>query len=200
MHDGPGEPELSPAQLARLRADLARLADPSGAPAVPAEVTTRVTAALRAQRGPAHAARRAGPPLRLLAALVGAGAAVAAVVVGVAMLHRPAPPAYPSGPTAEKITVTPFPLPAARIAELLAAPPDLGPLTDPQRRASCLSALGYPPGTDVLGARPVDVGGAPAVVLVLDGGDPGHLTAVAVGPGCSTAHPEVVADTVLERP
>ena len=84
--------------------------DSESAPDVPHAVTARIAAALRtAPPPPAHAA--AGLPrlssLRILALAIGIGAVTAAVAVGVAMLLHSAPAAhFPSGPTADKITVS----------------------------------------------------------------------------------------------
>lgn len=95
----------------RVRRALAHLAGDSGsAPQVPAAVTARIGAALRAAPpAPAHTA--AGLPrlsrLRMLALAVGIGAVTAAVAVGVAMLLHSAPAKrFPSGPTADQITVS----------------------------------------------------------------------------------------------
>ena len=142
------------------------------------------------------------PPPRTLTVL-GAGAAVAAVTIGaVALLRTPATETS----SVRKMTITaapaPFPVPAADLTALLAQPPDLGPLGDPARRASCLSGLGYPAATPVLGARQVRVDGADAVVLVVAGevpGDPGALAALAVPPTCSAADTGLLAETTLRR-
>ena len=161
--------------LDRVRRDLAHLGTDSGsAPEVPPEVAARVRDALREEppahrvvappgTDAAHAARGPGPRLRIVAAAVGIGAALAAAGIGTAMLQH-APAHVPTtGPTAERITVSKpsdaIPLTNAQILDLLGQPPDLGPLADPQRRASCLSALGYPTAAPVLGAQPVAVGG-----------------------------------------
>ncbi|MDY6996102.1 MAG: hypothetical protein SW019_05870 [Actinomycetota bacterium] len=199
------------ARLDAVRADLARLgADPGSAPEVPAEVTARVSAALR--EAPAGASGHAGHALtrpaltrnQRIAVLVGLVAAAAAVVVGaVALAHDPGP-MFPAGPTASQITAPEagqrdFPLPEAELRALLTADPDLGPLADAQRLASCLTGLGHPPNQDVLGARPLDLGGRPAVVLVLPAETPQRATAVLVEPGCSAAHTGLLARTRLDR-
>ncbi|EUA29404.1 hypothetical protein I548_2591 [Mycobacterium intracellulare] len=58
------------------------------------------------------------------------------------------------------------PLSADEILGLLDRAPDFGSsggtLSDPARRASCLTGLGYPAATQVLGARPVEVNARPA--------------------------------------
>jgi hypothetical protein len=196
------EDNLDPAVVERVRRDLAALgSDEASAPDVPPEVTERVLATLRAEA--VHTVAR--PPLRRLQVIglvVGLGAAVTAVIVGAVMLNRPEPPTFPAGPTAEMLTVerpAAIPLPRPQIIELLSRTPDYGPLTDPRRRGSCLSGLGYPPGTTVLGARPLDVRGQPGVLLLLPGDSPDDFVAVAVEPGCSAAHTGLLAKSLLTR-
>jgi hypothetical protein len=92
----------------RVRRTLARLgADTESAPEVPAGVTNRIAAALRAAPPPAHTTSVISP--RLIALLVGIGAVIAAVAISIAFLLRsqPATPRFPSGPTAETMTVSP---------------------------------------------------------------------------------------------
>jgi hypothetical protein len=196
------------AGLDRVRRDLAHLGvDAASAPEVPAAVTARVAGALRARRpAPTHSARQAAPRLRLFGAVAGVCAAVVAVGLGALMLVRtPAPPPTRSaGITAERITVsrTPHDIPLSdpQIMGLLTRRPDFGPLTDPQRRASCLSGLGYPAATKVLGARPLEVNGRPGVLMLLPAGTPEAVVALVVAPNCSSAGTELLADTVVTRP
>ncbi|AQT83200.1 hypothetical protein B1R94_29135 [Mycolicibacterium litorale] len=151
--------------------------------------------------GAAHAWRPTARTGRLVAAGVGAAAVVAAVGLGTsALLHSPAPTA--STPTsANLITVTPtLPLSGREISALVARSPDFGPLTDPKRRAACLSALGYPGSVQVLGAERMQIDGQPAVVLVLPGDRPELLVAVAVAANCSSVDTGLIADTTVRRP
>ncbi len=203
------------AALDRVRRDLAHLGtDAASAPDVPAAVTARVGAALQAThrvtgsaRPPAaHSVRRSVPRMRrlqLVGVVAGLCAGVIAVGLGVVMLRAPAP--TPSaGPTAERITVShparDIPLSDPQIVGLLTRGPDYGPLADPQRRASCLSGLGYPATAMVLGARPVDMHGRPAVLMVLPADTPQSVVALVVAPNCSAAGTELLARTVLTRP
>ena len=216
------------AALDRVRRELAELgADEASAADVPAAVTARVGAALQAVprkravpppppghrvlgasgRKAAHAARGSRPRsrrLRRLGALAGLFAAVVAVGLGAVMLVRPPSPAPSSGPTAEHLTVSPpphgIPLSDPQIVGLLTDRPDYGPLTDPQRRASCLDGLGYPATTKVLGAQPVDIHGRPGVLLVLPGDTAKTVVALVVAPNCSAAGTELLASTVVTRP
>jgi hypothetical protein len=140
----------------------------------------------------------------VVAGVAGVGAVLAAVGVGTAALIN-APDPTPSTPaTAQHITVsTPpavIPLSRAEILGLLNQAPDFGPLDDPSRRASCLSGLGYPASTQVLGARPVDVNARPGVVLVLPGDTPGNLAVFAVALNCSAADTGLLANTQVPRP
>ena len=187
--------------IERVRRELARLGrDDASAPEVPAEVTARIGAALRA--APAHSVPR--PRLRRgrLIALVAALAAVlAGVVVGGSLLVQPPASRFPAGPTAAKITVTgpaaAFPLAERDVLALLTEPPDYGPLSDGPRRAACLEALGYPPAAPVLGARALP---GDDVVLVLPADSPELLAAVLVEPDCGAGHSGSSARTVVRRP
>ena len=136
--------------------------------------------------------------------MAGVGAAVVGVVVGGVMLVREPAPTRSAGPTAKSITVsrpaTDLPLSDPQIVGLLSHSPDYGPLADPQRRASCLSGLGYSAATAVLGARPVDMHGRPAVLMVLPADTPRMVLALVVEPDCNSAHSGLLADTLVTRP
>ena len=196
--------------LDRVRRDLADLgADDASAPDVPAELTARVGAALQAAPRhqpagqPKHSVRHT-PRWQRVALVAGAGAAVVGAVVGALMLVRDPAPTRSVGPTAESITVSrspvDLPLSEPQIVGLLSRSPDYGPLADPQRRASCLSGLGYSAATPVLGARPVDMHGRPAVLMVLAADTPRTLLVLVVEPGCSSAHTGLLANTLVTRP
>ena len=88
----------------------------------------------------------------------------------------------------------------SQIVGLLSHSPDYGPLADPQRRASCLSGLGYSAATAVLGAQPVDMRGRPAVLMVLAADTPRKLLVLVVEPGCNSAHTGLLANTLVTRP
>ena len=208
MDDGHEPEPTTPEHLAALdqvRRDLADLGtDAASAPDVPASVTARVGAALRAEsRGPAHSLQRT-PRWQLIALVAGVGAALVGAVVGALMLaHKPAPP-WSAGPTAESITVsrppTELPLPTPQVVGLLSQNPDYGPLADPERRASCLSGLGYSATTPVLGARPLDMDGRPAVLMLLPADTPGKVLALVVEQDCDAAHTGLLVNTLVTRP
>jgi hypothetical protein len=198
---------------------LSQLADPSSAPDPPAEVIARVVAALRAepplphtvgstarsvQEAAAHGARGSGSRLRVGTAAIGVAAMLAAAGVGTAMLLRTPDRASTTSPTAERITVSNpgggLPLADSEILALLEQPVDLGPLTEPQRRASCLSGLGYPMHALVLGARPLAVGGRSGVLMLLPGDTERLVNAVVVGLNCSSADTGLLAERVVSRP
>jgi hypothetical protein len=191
--------------LNRVRHEVAALgADFATAPPVAPEVVDGIAATLGG--GAAHSVRRGRfpRPTRIAFAAAGLTAAAAAAWLGVSALITPPAP-MPSRPTTiEHITVSrppqTIPLSDQQIVALLDREPDFGPLTDPRRRASCLAGLGYPANARVLGARPVDITGHPAVLLVLPGDAPETLTALAVAPTCSSANTGLSADRIVHRP
>ncbi|WP_428339808.1 hypothetical protein [Mycobacterium sp.] len=196
--------------LNRVRREVAALgSDAASAPPVDPAVVARVADGLNAAKptGAAHAVRQGSlpRPTRLAFAVAGLAAAAAAVWLGVnALLITPPAPTSSRPTTIEHITVSrpppTIPLSDQQILALLDHPPDLGPLTDPRRRASCLAGLGYPANTRVLGASPVDITGHPAVLLVLPGDAPETLAALAVAPTCSSANTGLSADRTVHRP
>jgi hypothetical protein len=196
------------AALNRVRRDVAALgSDAASAPPVDPATVDAIAASLRAQpAGAAHAVARGRlpRPTRMAFAAAGLTAAAAAAWLGVrALITAPAP--MPSRPTTiEHITVSrppqTIPLSDQQIVALLDREPDLGPLTDPRRRASCLDGLGYPTNTRVLGARPIDIAGHPAVLLVLPGDAPEALAALAVAPTCTSVNTGLSADRIVHRP
>ena len=202
--------------LDRVRRDLADLGtDSASAPDAPADVTTRVAAALRAEPSPTnrvvgsapasatHAARGSNTRFRVGAAIIGVGAALAAAGVGTVMLLHSPDRTPTADPTAERITVSKplgLTLTDPEVLALLDKPPDLGPLADSQRRASCLSGLGYPTSATVLGARPVAVGAASGVLVLLPGEAPRAVNAIVVGLNCSSVDTGLLAERVVIRP
>jgi hypothetical protein len=194
--------------LRRVRGDVAALgSDAASAPPVDPALVDGIAAGLRAQpTGAAHAVRRGRlpRPARIAFAATGLAAAATAAWLGVSALVT-APATMPSRPTTiEHITVSrppqTIPLSDQQIVELLDREPDLGSLTDPRRRASCLAGLGYPTNTRVLGARQLDIAGHPAVLLVLPGEAPEALAALAVAPTCSSVNTGLSADRIVHRP
>ncbi|MFZ0719180.1 hypothetical protein [Mycobacterium sp.] len=189
--------------LDRVRGDVAALSSAgSSAPEVDPAVVNRTRTALRAQ----HGVRRGGLPrsARLVVALSGLTAIAVAAWLGTRALIT-APAATTSRPTTiEHITVSrpplTIPLSDQQILAVVDREPDFGPLTDPRRRASCLSGLGYPANARVLGARPIEIAGHPAVLLVLPGDAPGGVKALAVAPTCSAANTGLSADRMVTRP
>lgn len=193
------------AALDRVRRDLAELAqDTASAPPVPAEVSARLSEALRAAPAPqAPSARR----WKSIAAVAGAGAAVVAAVVGGIVLMRPTGPTPSTLTSLGRITVSPpraaIGMSEPQIQGLLSVPPDLGPLTDPRRRNACLSALGYPSDVPILGARPLEVSGRKGVLVLVPPrapADPDSIAGLVLATDCDAAHARSLADTVVKRP
>jgi hypothetical protein len=194
--------------LNRVRREVVDLgSDPSSAPDVDPAAVDRIGAALRAERtGAAHTVGRGRLPrsARLAVAVTGLTAVAVAAWLGTRALIT-APASTTSRPTTiEHITVSrpplTIPLSDQQILALVDHEPDFGPLTDPRRRASCLSGLGYPANARVLGARPIEIAGHPAVLLVLPGDAPDDVKAVAVAPTCSAANTGLSADRIVTRP
>lgn len=151
-----------------------------------------------------HAVRPPAGPPRVLTVLGAVAAAAAAVVGALALWRAPDGPVGSGLTTARTIATSSsapaFPLAAEELTALLDQRPELGPLADPARRASCLSGLGYPAATPILGARAIRTPGSPeALVLVLADrpGDPGPLTALAVSLTCSAADTGLLGETVV---
>ncbi|MBW0104600.1 hypothetical protein [Pseudonocardia sp. KRD291] len=178
-HDTAGAP--APGDLDRMRAELAAL----GAPPMPADVTTRIGAALAVAAGDRTPARRLRPALFAgLAAAVVAGVAAVAVTVG--------------APAAPRVASEESDLRAAG-ADALGAP-DAGALTDPVRRRSCLTAAGAADaGAPLLGGRPYTVRGEPGTLLVLGTGVLGRFRFVVVDAGCGPASGRLLASTTAGR-
>ncbi len=152
-------------------------------------------------QGAAHARRPGIRKGRLIAAGVGVAAVLTAVGVGTAALLNSTGPAKSTVTSASLITVTPkMPISSRDLNALIARSPDFGPLTDPKRRAACLSALGYPSSVQVLGAETLQVDGQPAIVLVLPGHQPDVIVGVTVAASCSSVATGLIADTTVRRP
>ncbi|BBY39847.1 anti-sigma-M factor RsmA [Mycobacterium mantenii] len=198
--------------LNQVRHDVAAVgADSGAAPDPPPEVAARISAALRSAEtasgeaaGPAvHSARPHIRPARTIAAVAGLCAVLAAIGFGtVALLHAPEPAPDTPGDVQHITVSTPpmeIPLSQHEILGLLDRSPDYGALSDPARRASCLTGLGYPASTQVLGARPVEINARPGVVLVIPGDSPHVLAVYAVSPNCSAADTGLLANTQVPR-
>ncbi|MGU3652979.1 hypothetical protein [Mycolicibacterium sp. A43C] len=206
----PTEPD--DATIARVRRELADLAE-APAPAAPPEVTAAVVAALRGHHrvvpGGGDPLRHADrPPVHRRTWQFGGLLAIGvAIVLGSLALvdteTRPDPGTRTDYTTARHVTAqsTPsglpltslMPLPPEAIEALLIRPPVLGPLTDP---AACLTGIGRPADTPILGAQPVPDG----VLLVLPGTTPEEMVAVVVAARCPATNPGLPVSAVLPRP
>ena len=179
--DSDPDPARTQAELDAVRRELGRLgADDASAPPVPAHVTARVGAALRSAAPPRPARRRAA---------LAVGLCAAAAILGAVALTR--------GTGSPPGTAT-FPLPDAQLRAALDVPADFGPLAAPERLASCLTGLGYPPDQEVLGARPLQLARHPAVLLLFPS-DSAQVRAVIVETTCTAAAPGVLGDRTVAR-
>jgi hypothetical protein len=195
--------------LHQVRRDVAAVGvDPGSASDSPPAVAARISAALRsaegsAAGGAAHSARPHMRPARLITGVAGLCAVVAAIGLGTAALVNAPAPTPSTQITAEHITVSRppmvIPLSPAQILGLRNRSPDYGPLTDPARRASCLTGLGYPASTQVLGAQQIAIDARPGVLLVLPGDTRDNLAVFAVALNCSAADTGLLASTQVPR-
>lgn len=197
-------------RLDAVRRELARLGrgGEHTAPDVPESVTAQVGAALRSAPhpgAPSAAGHTVSRPklsgVQWAGLVVGMCSVATAVVLGALVLTRDPGPVFPSGPTAAQITVdrtvpAAFPLSDREVRAALSRD-DLGALADPQRRASCLTGLGYSPTLTVLGGRPVEAFGRPALLLLVPAGTTDQISALIVEPGCTAAHTGLLAQKVL---
>jgi hypothetical protein len=140
-----------------------------------------------------------------IAAGAGIAAALAAAGLGTAALIAAPKPTPSVVRTLRPITVASppavvLPVSGPDIVALLDRTPDFGPLNTARLRASCLSGLGYSASTQILGARPIEVGGRSGVLLVLPGEQADTVVALAVSPNCSSADTGLMGDTVVPRP
>jgi hypothetical protein len=107
-----GESEVPEQRVRRVLAQLG--ADADSAPDVPPAVMARIGAALRAAPPPPAHASFSGRPrmsrLRVIWLVIGLGAVAALLALGIAVsLHTSPAPRFPSGPTADKMTVSQTP-------------------------------------------------------------------------------------------
>jgi hypothetical protein len=189
------------AALDRVRREVAELgADRASTPDVPADVTARIDSALRSEAPLATPPRAPMLQPRHVAAAAGVAAVIAAGTVGTAMLLGNGPAGDVETSASSVAASAGLTVSASQLDELLNRPPDLGELADPQRRVSCLSGLGYPTSTSVLGAEPITVGGRRGLLLLLPGDVPERINAVVIGPNCSAVDTGLLVSTVVNRP
>lgn len=128
--------------------------------------------------------------------VIGGAAAAAIAVVAVLIAVRPSQPepdltAQPI-PT-EQSTPSSSEDPAPDSFLSLIGSKNLGPLEDPMKLSGCLLANGFAEDQPLLGSGEITVQGVPAVVLLLRGTGPRQITALAVGPDCSTDNPNMLS-------
>ena len=166
-------------------------------PHAPSRAPSRRPGTRADRRGPGPARRHRRALTSGLVALA-AVAAVAGGLVGTApgpasTAAPPLPPAGAPGPAPEPVSGA-DPVRALRAGLGVRDP---GPLADPARRAGCLVAHGLPAGTVPLGSRQVLVDGRPGTLLVLPTGQAARFRLIVVGPGCTAAAPDTLADLTV---
>jgi hypothetical protein len=65
---------------------------------------------------------------------------------------------------------------------------------------SCLGGLGYPTSTSILGAKPLTIRGRAGLLLLLPGDVPDRVTAIVVGPNCSSVDTGLLVSSAVNRP
>jgi hypothetical protein len=200
---GAGAPGTTGAAAAR---DAAGPADPAAGathpgprPGAPSRPPSRRTGAPADGPGGAGPGRRRRRVLAYgLVALAVVAVVTGGVLAGAGTAPGPAPTAAPPVPPVP--APAPEPVSGADPVRALRAglgARDPGPLTDPARRAVCLVAHGLPPGTVPLGSRQVLVDGRPGTLLVLPTGQAARFRLLVVGPGCTAADPDTLADLTV---
>jgi hypothetical protein len=152
------------------------------------------------RRGPGPARHRRRVLAHGLVALAAVAAVAGGLVVGTGTAVSPAPTAAPPLPPAGAPGPAPVPVSGADPVRALRAglgARDPGPLADPARRAACLVAHGLPAGTAPLGSRQVLVDGRRGTLLVLPTGQAARFRLLVVGPGCTAAAPDTLADLTV---
>jgi hypothetical protein len=189
------------AALDRVRRELAELgAEGASAPDVPADVTARIGSALRSEAPSASTPRVPKLRPRHVAAAAGVAAVIAAGAVGTAMLLGKGSAGDVGTSASSVVAPGGLALSASELGALLSQPPDLGGLADPQRRVSCLGGLGYPTSTSILGAKPLTIHGRAGLLLLLPGDVPDRVTAIVVGPNCSSVDTGLLVSSAVNRP
>lgn len=163
--------------LAATRAELAELP----APPVPTDVAARWAAALDAAPPPETRSVRETRAVRrpVLVSLLAAAAVVAGVLIA-----RP-----DDGIAVDRVAL-------AALGRSTIGLDDLGELTEPGRRAGCLTAVGRGD-AEVLGGRRVRLDGEAALLLVLSTATLGRFQVLVVDTACGPAGGSVLADEVV---
>jgi hypothetical protein len=187
--------------------DLASLAT-APAPPMPADVATRIDAALAEEaRG-----TRLAPVVDLAAARrkrnqrigwISGVAAVAAAAVATIAIVVPGSSESTGSPIAEppRSSQSAGPVlnlrsdqPQAAVGQLSSGVKDYGPLGDAQRLSSCLQEAGFASTASPIGVRPGTLDGQPAVLVLLTTGELAKFRLVALSPQCG---PKPLLDQVV---
>jgi hypothetical protein len=200
----PPPADFAARMAAELAAEQARTAQASPPrPGAPSRPPSRRPGARAEERGDARPPRRRRRALAYgLVALVAVAVVTGGLVVGSGTAPGPVPAAAPPVPPAPPAPGATAPEPVSggdpvRALRAGLGARDPGPLADPARRAACLVAHGLPAGTVPLGSRQVLVDGRPGTLLVLPTGQAARFRVLAVGPGCTAADPDTLADLTV---
>jgi hypothetical protein len=189
--------------LDAARHDLAALP----APAMPAEVTAKVSAALAEEARVRQ--RLTAPPVahlprknrRNLTWGIG-GLAAAAALLGFVLLSTTMPPNHPENIPSSAASQAPLALSGhdvrldrAELTEVLRSREYSAALSDPRALNACLRAHGAT--VDPIAAREITLDGRPAQLFILSTGVAGKFRLLAVGSDCGAEHPATISDSTV---
>lgn len=187
--------------LDEVTAGLAALGrdDTVGSP-IPPQVADRINRALAAESSAPSNVVPLRPRRKTLIAAASVAAA-AAVVVALAVIapgqrNNPDAPtiALPSSPAESTLVDLGSDLRPGQLMSVMGAK-NLGPLEADGVLPGCLQANGIDGSRPLLGSGEVRLNGSPGVLLLLAGPRPPQITALVVGPNCSTNDPDTLAVT-----
>ncbi|MFT4126227.1 MAG: hypothetical protein QM662_08360 [Gordonia sp. (in: high G+C Gram-positive bacteria)] len=174
---------------------------PVGSHPVPDWVDARIDATLAQIRDEiAPAPRQPHRRHTAVLALVGAAAAIVAVVLLTRALTGPEAPDDARAHRPPTTTTSPDLGPPRAVALSVLGQTDAAPFGSVAELRRCTAANGVPAETPVVGSGAVTIDGTPRVVVLLATGRAGRFRALVVGRDCATGRPSTVSDTLIGGP
>jgi hypothetical protein len=181
------------------------------APPMPIHIAAQLDATMAAEVARTFGTKTAPPPTPPMAPVLDlaharkrrnqrmgwiAGALVAAAAVAVVVISLPRGGTTSGVAGGQPLALTSGHLNGATLAAVIGRS-DYGPLTDPTRRAACLTANNLDPNQPPVGALQVTLDGKPGVLMVLTTGRLAQYRLLVVGPDCAAGTPDRLADAVV---